>query len=138
MKRSVNKMTAPKADVVPIINVSLVVVLTLMVISPFLNQPDVEVDLPDATTTETEDQDKVEIIFTRSGEISVDELNLTLDELQPVLTERFALSPSSMAVVKADQGIPYGQVEAVIAVIQKSGAPRIALATEQAGAEVKP
>ncbi len=138
MKRSVNKMTAPKADVVPIINVSLVVVLTLMVISPFLNQPDVEVDLPDATTTETEDQDKVEIIFTRSGEISVDEQSLTLDELQPVLSERFALSPSSMAVVKADQGIPYGQVEAVIAVIQKSGAPRIALATEQTSAEVKP
>ena len=35
MKRSVNRMPAPKADVVPIINVSLVVVLTLMVISPF-------------------------------------------------------------------------------------------------------
>jgi biopolymer transport protein ExbD len=135
MKRSVNKMPAPKADVVPIINVSLVVVLTLMVISPFLNQPDLEVDLPDATTTETEDQDKIEIIFTRAGEISVDDRSLTLDELQPVLSERFALSPSSMAVVKADQGIPYGQVEAVIAAIQKAGAPRIALATEQAGGE---
>lgn len=135
MKRSKNKMPAPKADVVPIINVSLVVVLTLMVISPFLNQPDLDVDLPDATTTETEDQDKIEIVFTREGEISIDDRILVLEEVEPMLSERFALSPSSMAVIKADQGIPYGQVEAVIAAIQKAGAPRIALATEQAGGE---
>ncbi len=135
MKRSKNKMPAPKADVVPIINVSLVVVLTLMVISPFLNQPDIDVDLPDATTTETEDQDKVEIIFTRTGEILLDERSLTLDELQPVLSEHFALAPSSMAVLKADQGIAYGDVETVIAAIQKAGAPRIALATEQTSGE---
>lgn len=124
-------MPAPKTDVVPIINVSLVVVLTLMVISPFLNQPDIEVDLPDATTTETEDQDKVEIIFTREGRLAVADQEYALAELGPALEEIFAGEPSSMAVVKADQGIPYGDVEAVISAIQKAGAPRIALATEQ-------
>ncbi len=135
MKRSQYELPAAKTDVVPIINVSLVVVLTLMVISPFLNQPELNVDLPDASTTKTEDQDKVEIVFTREGELSVAEQDLEFSELRPYLAEIFATQPSSMAVIKADQGIPYGQVEAIIAEIQKAGAPRIALATEQASGE---
>ena len=135
MKKRKYTLPAPKTDVVPIINVSLVVVLTLMVISPFLNQPELDVDLPDATTTETEDQDKVEILFASDGTLAVDDATLTFEELRPALREIFALQPSSMAVVKADQGIPYGDVEAIIAEIQKAGKPRIALATEQAGGE---
>ncbi len=135
MKKRKYTLPAPKTDVVPIINVSLVVVLTLMVISPFLNQPELDVDLPDATTTETEDQDKVEILFASDGTLAVDDETLAFDELRSALGEIFELRPSSMAVVKADQGIPYGDVEAVIAEIQKAGAPRIALATEQAGGE---
>jgi len=130
-QRKPQGMPAPKVDVVPIINVSLVVVLTLMIISPFLNQPDVDVDLPDATTTETEDQDKVEITFTRDGALAVGQEAVTFETLEPTLAAAFLAQPSSMAVVKADQGIPFGDVEAVIAAVQRAGAPRIALATEQ-------
>ncbi|MCP4548327.1 MAG: biopolymer transporter ExbD [bacterium] len=120
-----------KTDVVPIINVSLVVVLTLMVISPFLNKSEMEVVLPEATTAETEDQDKVEIIFTLDGQLAVQEEEVSFDELRLVLEDQFSGHPSRIAVLKADQGIPYGDVELVIAQIQKAGAPRIAIATEQ-------
>lgn len=120
-----------KTDVVPIINVSLVIVLTLMIISPFLNNSDLEVQLPEATTTETEDQDKVEIVMTADGRFSVQEAEVDFASLPAALADQFVNAPSRMAVLKADKGIAYGDVERVIAVIQKAGAPRIALATEQ-------
>lgn len=120
-----------KTDVVPIINVSLVIVLTLMIISPFLNNSDLEVKLPEATTTETEDQDKVEIVMTADGRFSVQDEEIDLASLPAALADEFVNAPSRIAVLKADKGIAYGEVERVIAVIQKSGAPRIALATEQ-------
>ena len=129
-KRTENPIKT-KTDVVPIINVSLVVVLTLMVISPFLNESEMDVNLPKASVSETEDQDKVEIIFTLQGELAVQEEPVSFDELRPVLEEQFDGHPSRIAVLKADEGIPYGDVEQVIAQIQKAGAPRIALATEQ-------
>ncbi|MBT7310156.1 hypothetical protein HN843_00235, partial [bacterium] len=37
-----------KVDVVPVINVSLVIVLTLMIISPFLSQTEHDLTLPEA------------------------------------------------------------------------------------------
>ena len=52
-----------KTDVVPIINVSLVVVLTLMIISPFLDNSEHPVDLPDAQASEVEDTDNIEITY---------------------------------------------------------------------------
>lgn len=130
MRRKQSSLPAPRTDVVPMINVSLIVVLTLMVISPFLNQSDADVDLPDAAATETEDQDKVEVIFTRDGGLAIGDTPVTLAELEPTLAAIFAQQPSSMAVIKADEGIAYGDVELVLAAIQHAGAPRIALATE--------
>jgi biopolymer transport protein ExbD len=117
--------------VVPIINVSLVVVLTLMVISPFLNKSELDVELPEATTTETEDQDKLEVVLSREGELAVHERIVAPEELPPLLEAHFAAHPGHTAVLKADEGIPYGDVEKVIATMQHSGAQRIALATEQ-------
>ncbi len=138
MRRQSSGLPAPKADVVPIINVALVVVLTLMVISPFLNRSETDVDLPDAAATETEDQDKVEVVFARDGSLAVDEMPVTLDQLEPRLSAIFARQPSSMAVIKADEGIAYGDIELLLAAVQRAGAPRIALATEQKKGEATP
>lgn len=138
MRRKHTGLPEPKTDVVPVINVSLVVVLTLMVISPFLNNSESAVDLPDAAATETEDQDKIEVILTREGAIAVDELPVTQAELEPTLSAIFARRPSSMAVIKADEGIAYGDIERLLAAVQHSGAPRIALATEQKEVEATP
>jgi biopolymer transport protein ExbD len=138
MRRKQTGLPAPKTDVVPMINVALVVVLTLMMISPFLNQPDADVDLPDAAATETEDQDKVEVIFTRDRGLAVGDRAVTMAELEPTLAAIFAVQPSSMAVIKADEGIAYGEIEQLLAAIQRAGAPRIALATEPKKGLVSP
>ncbi len=120
-----------KVDVVPIINVSLVIVLTLMIISPFLDSSEHPVDLPQANASEAEDSENIEITYTLDGEIWVDEQLLQLSEVQPYLRELIALSPHSTAVVKADRAILYGDVERLIAEIELAEAAQIALATRQ-------
>jgi len=118
-------------DVVPVINVALVITLTLMIISPHLNPDEMPVDLPEARTAEVKDRDKVEVVFTRDGRIAVDGLEVTEAELPAVLSSTFENYPRRSAVVKADRNLRYGDVERVIAHIEGAGAPRIALATDQ-------
>lgn len=118
-----------KVNVVPIINVSLVVVLTLMVIAPFLTGEEVDVDLPQATASQTDDTDNIEIVYTGDRRIIIAETVVALDELPVILDEMLRLLPHGVAVVKADQGLPYQEVERLIAAIDAAGAPRIALAT---------
>jgi biopolymer transport protein TolR len=119
-----------RVNVVPIINVSLVVVLTLMMIAPFLSGEEVDIDLPQAEASQADDTDNIEIMYTSDRTIIVDEARLALDELPAALAPMFEAMPHGVAVVKADQGIPYGEVETLIAAIESAGAPRIALATK--------
>ena len=118
-----------KVNVVPIINAALVVVLTLMVIAPFLTGEEVDVDLPQATASQADDSDNIEILYTSDRRIIIAETVVDLAELPAILAEMFEFLPHGVAVVKADQGLPYHEVEALIAAVDGAGAPRIALAT---------
>ena len=118
-----------KTDVVPVINVSLVVVLTLMIISPQLDQGAVDVNLPMARATENEDENKIEISCTLDGEIFFTDVPIALAEVQPLMEELLVDTPDAIAVVRADQDLPYGEVEKVIAEIEKAKPREISLAT---------
>lgn len=130
MKRSPYS-TESKTTVVPIINVSLVVVLTLMMISPFLTNEEQDVDLPQASAAEVDDTDNVEITFTIEREIWVGEDQLALADVSHYLGSMFDGTPHAVAVIKADRNLPYGEVEQLIAAVEASNAPRVALATKE-------
>lgn len=118
-----------KIDVAPIINVSLVVVLTLMLIAPFLSNSEQGVDLPVARASEVDDTDNVEITFTLDQEIFVGEEQVRFAELRPVLTSIFTAAPDGVVVIKADRALLYGEVEKLIAEVEAAHAPQIAIAT---------
>lgn len=123
--------TESRTTVVPIINVSLVVVLTLMMIAPFLSNQEQVVDLPMARASEVDDTDNVEITFTIDREIYVGQDQIALGDLSHYLGSMFDGMPHAVAVVKADKNLPYGEVEEVIAAVEASAAPRVALATKE-------
>ena len=129
-RRKKNFEVDTKVNVIPIINVSLVVVITLMMIAPFLTGEEVDVDLPQAMASQADDTDNIEIIYTSDRRIIVEETEFSLDELVLALEPVFVAMPHGVAVIKADQSLPYGEVEALIAAIEGAGAPRIALATK--------
>ena len=130
MKRNTYSIES-RTTVVPIINVSLVVVLTLMMISPFLASQETDVDLPQARAAEVDDTDNVEITFTIEREIWVGEDLLALADVSHYLGSMFDGAPHAVAVIKADRNLPYGEVEQLIAAVEASNAPRVALATKE-------
>ena len=131
MKKKSAFNTESKTTVVPIINVSLVVVLTLMMISPFLNNEEQDIDLPRARAAEVDDTDNVEITFTLEREIYVGQDQIALADLTHYLGSMFDGTPHAVAVIKADRNLPYGEVEQLIAAVEASDAPRVALATKE-------
>ena len=137
MKRNAYSVET-RTTVVPIINVSLVVVLTLMMISPFLNNQEQDVELPEARAPEVDDTDNVEITFTIEREIYVGEDRLLLEDIPHYLGSMFEGAPHAVAVIKADRNLPYGEVEQLIAAVEDSDAPRVALATKEKDEEAAP
>ena len=123
-------------NVVPYIDVMLVLLIIFMVTAPMLMQG-VKVDLPDADSKPVENQDSEPLI------ISVDAqgrfyLNLGAEDKQALelvtVQKRVAAvlrrTPDKPVLVWGDQAVPYGTVVTVMSALQDAGAPSVGLVTE--------
>ena len=122
-------------NVVPYIDVMLVLLIIFMVTAPMLMQG-VKVDLPDASADPVEKQDSEPVI------VSVDaagQLYLNLGQEEQILSlatikERVAAvmrrSPDKPVLIWGDRAVPYGEVVTVMVALQEAGAPSVGLVTE--------
>ena len=123
-------------NVVPYIDVMLVLLVIFMVTAPMLMQG-VEVDLPDADAAPVKDQDAEPLIVSINdrGELF---LNLGADEQQalelPTIRQRVAAvlrrAPDKPVLVWGDRKVAYGDVVVVMTALQEAGAPKVGLVTE--------
>ena len=123
-------------NVVPYIDVMLVLLVIFMVTAPMLMQG-VEVDLPDADAAPVKEQDAEPLIVSINdrGELF---LNLGANEKQALelatIRQRVAAvlrsTQDSPVLVWGAQKVAYGGVEVVMAALQDAGAPQVGLVTE--------
>ena len=123
-------------NVVPYIDVMLVLLVIFMVTAPMLMQG-VEVDLPDADAAPVKDQDAEPLIgsINDRGELF---LNLGANEKQALelatIRQRVAAvlrrTPDKPVLVWGDQKVAYGDVVVVMTALQEAGAPTVGLVTE--------
>ena len=126
-------------NVVPYIDVMLVLLIIFMVTAPLVTQG-VKVDLPQTTSEVVPASDKEPAI------ISIDAkgdyyLNLGDDKDKPIdaqtlLTRVSALlkySPGIPVLVRGDRNVPYGRVVEIMSLLQAAGVNNVGLVTEPPG-----
>ena len=136
MRRRARFRPMAEINVVPYIDVMLVLLIIFMVTAPMLMQG-VEVDLPQARTEPVDRQDSEPVI------VSIDSggqlfLNLGANEEQALslatVTQRVGAvvrrSPQKPVLVWGDRAVPYGRVVELMAALQEAGAEGVGLVTE--------
>ena len=75
MKRFFSDTSTPvaKINVVPIIDVALVLVIILMVTAPMIAVSDLDIELPKAKTRSMEGGDRISVTLDSKGRLAVDE-----------------------------------------------------------------
>lgn len=133
------KRRALKAEinVVPYIDVMLVLLVIFMVTAPLLTQG-VSVDLPQASAApvDTRDQEPliVGILADGSYHLSIEQdREVSLPELLTMVSAVMQRRPDTPVLVKGDRNVPYGRVVEAMAQLQQAGVPRVGLMTEPAG-----
>ena len=124
-------------NVVPYIDVMLVLLVIFMVTAPLLTQG-IEVDLPKAAAESIQDVPNTPPLV-----LSVDKegnlyINVGDDEDQPTtgaeVIRRVGIvmrtSPETQILVKADRAVPYGNVVGAMVVLQQGGAESIGFVTD--------
>src|SRR5690242_14639751 len=117
-------------NIIPVIDVSLVLLIILLATSPILNLPGFEVKLPKAVTAESKEKN-ISVSLSVKGEMAVNEQTVNDTTLIPALQKELKDKEDFLVIIRADQGVAYGKVEEVMDLAKRAGAQRIAIATQQ-------
>ncbi|MCW8905822.1 MAG: protein TolR [Sedimenticola sp.] len=132
------KSRRPMAEinVVPYIDVMLVLLVIFMITAPLLTQG-VKVDLPqaDSEPLPQEQDEPVVVSVNRAGELFIDVGEGKNDPVDPqTLITRIAAvltyKPKTPIMVRGDRNVDYGRVVETMVLIQRAGAPNVGLITE--------
>lgn len=117
-------------NIIPVIDVSLVLLIILLATSPILNLPGFEVKLPKAVTAESKEKN-ISVSLSIKEDLAVNEKSVNWNTLAAAIRKELADKKDFLVIVRADQGVAYGRVEQVMDIAKRAGARRIAIATQQ-------
>ncbi len=131
-------------NVVPYIDVMLVLLIIFMVTAPMLVQS-VPVNLPDvdATPTEIEPDDSTIIVSVNERGIYFIERDegqptaMTLGEIQEYAQKIIGAVPETRLMIRGDEAVPYGKVVALMGGLQSVGINNVGLITEAPDPEAR-
>ncbi len=127
-------------NVVPYIDVTLVLLVIFMVTAPLFHQG-VEVELPDAPAKplekETENQEPLIVSINRTGQVFINKARSPdkpfADEVfRNQVREILSNEEDGAVYVRGDQNVEYGRVVAVMVMLQEAGAENVGLLTNPA------
>ena len=130
---SVRHRRKPMAEinVVPYIDVMLVLLVIFMVTAPLLT-PGVKVDLPQAAASAVDNPDRETLVVTvdRKGKLFLDEREIGSEALQAKVAAILRARPQTPVLIRGDRQAAYIDVVQTMVLLLAAGAPSVGLVTQ--------
>ncbi len=137
MRKNKRRKPMGEINVVPYIDVTLVLLIIFMITTPML-QTGVEVDLPKAESATVEQKEGVPpivISIKKEGQYFINVDGVTDDLVQPEeinarVEDVLSNNKSPQVLINADKSVDYGSVVTVMASLKNAGVPNVGLMTK--------
>jgi biopolymer transport protein ExbD/biopolymer transport protein TolR len=116
-------------NVVSLIDVMMLLMVIFMITAPIM-QGGVDVALPKAEARPLEAKSGLTVTVDRNGDVFVDNDKLTFEEFRAAFKALADQRGKNGVYLRADQGVPYGDVVRVLAVMRASGSSDVGLVAE--------
>ena len=115
-------------NIVPFIDIMLVLLAIVLSISTFIAQGKIAVDLPSASSTEQikEDEKKVSVVIDKDNKFFIDDAEISEDELKDKLN---ASDTKTLVQLKSDKNAKFDSFVKVIDILKEKGHENFAIQT---------
>ena len=115
-------------NIVPFIDIMLVLLAIVLSISTFIAQGKIAVDLPSANSTEQikEDEKKVSVVIDKDNKFFIDDAEISEDELKDKLN---AIDAKTLVQLKSDKNAKFESFVKVIDILKEKGHENFAIQT---------
>lgn len=118
-------------NVVPLVDVILVVLIIFMVTAPMIMKPSINVNLPKAASGEATTPSKLNITIASDGKLNLDGKSVDDAEVQAVAIAEVKKNPDIQAIISADKDVPHGRVVSVLDVVKGAGVKKFAISIDK-------
>ena len=128
--RSFHRPIMSEINVVPFIDIMLVLLVVFMVTAPMMTQG-VQVSLPEVQSTPiTEEHEPMQVSIKKDGTLYVHEKAVKIGDLADTLKAIRDQKPGTDILLRADKAVNYGRVMEVMSALQTAGLVDVGLVTE--------
>jgi biopolymer transport protein ExbD len=118
-------------NVVPLVDVILVVLIIFMVTAPMIMKPSINVNLPKAASGEATTPSKLNITIESDGSLNLDGRKVQDNEVNTKALEEFQKNPEVQAIISADKDVPHGRVVTVLDLVKSAGVKKFAISIDK-------
>jgi biopolymer transport protein ExbD len=119
-------------DVTPLATIALIlVVIFISSASTWTQQSLLKVDLPKASTSESERKQNVTVSVSADDAIAIDDVQVTWESLSEGLRLALEQNKDRFVIIRADKSVTYGKITKIMGLSKEAGASSITIATTQ-------
>jgi biopolymer transport protein TolR len=117
-------------NMVPLIDVSLVLLIIFMVMTPFLVQQQIKINLPQAVTGHDTPDRPIVVILEKQGEIHINEKSISANLLESELSGALKENPERPVVIQADKEIEFQRVVSVMDLAKRLNVTKLGISVD--------
>ncbi len=123
--------TISEINMVPLIDIILVVLIIFMVTAPAMIKPSIEVNLPEAASADETTPSLLNVAISKEGLVMLNNEEVDEEGTKRIGKEEFERNAEVQAVVVADRDLPYWQIIQVIDWLKSTGIKNFAVTTDK-------
>jgi biopolymer transport protein ExbD len=118
-------------NVIPLVDIILVVLIIFMVTAPMFIKPTINVNLPKAASGDQTAPSKLNIALTADGRINLNGQFVNEDAVRQKALEELSKNQDTQAIISADKDVPHGKVIALLDIVKTAGVKKFAISIEK-------
>lgn len=118
-------------NIVPFVDIILVVLIIFMITTPFIVKPSINVNLPKAASGEESVPSQMNLTLTAKGDLLLNGQPATKEQVAEFAQKAIAEKPETQAIIAADKDVPHGDVVSIIDTIKGAGVTKFAITIDK-------
>ena len=131
MKLSSKPPRKTAINLTPLIDVLFILIIFFTVSSTFLEQPGIELKLPEAESSQSHTAQKVIVYVDAEGNLFLNDEPLTVDQLAESVESLISAQTDKSVVLRADEQVHHGLVIKIMDLLRKKGIYKIVVSTDK-------
>lgn len=119
-------------NVVPLVDIILVVLIIFMISAPMIMKPALPVELPKASSGDSIKDKNIVITIQQDGSTYLEDKKLDESQLKLIIQQKLTINPELMVMISADQASQHGAVVRVMDAIKSLGVKKLGISIEKA------